>query len=953
MMKSQDADERRTYYWFAAILAGFTLIVAFLVRWWRRLRLKRALDRRLPPPIVPEHIQGLTEVEAETRRQEGQDNAVSLIPRRTRREIIRENTFSIFNLSLLGIAFVQLLLDLPLDALLSLGVMVLNIGMNVFQELFAKRRVQDIELSNQPKATVVRDGKVRSIDPNDIVLGDALVIGPGDQLFVDGELMGEGQVIIDESTITGVGDHLTKSVGDKVYAGSFCVSGRAAFQTQKVGGDRKIATLISSIQSSKEELTPIELVINRVLKVLLLVVAVFTILLLSANFRLDLNIPTDEIINVANVIFSIAPAGLFFMIFLTYAAGTADLAKLGALVHRARSVESLAQVNVMCFTGEGVLTGTQAEVEAIQPQGDEEGMAVSRIRRILGDFARSTSMVNLLTRMFSNSFEGIGRVPVEEAPFMSVFGWSALTLDDDDMRGTYVLGVPEVLEHHLASADGDIIEPDEDEEKPTAVRKMFNRVGRVFRRSDEMSEGNNDEANKPDEPDQNADTEPEDPQTSDETDISDEGEGKPNLFRRLVGRVGGVFQRDSEEEGEVEEQEKVEAPQTQLLFAHSPEIKSLHDVSGGPQLPDGLIPLCKVSYSTQVRPETVETIKNFSANDVKIKIFTAEPPEQTAALLRGAGLYEDNESSMRLISGPDLETLNPVQMGGAVNEKVIFGQITPVQAGQVVETLRQQGQFVAVLGNGTNDIPALRQANLTVALQSSSQAVRSVADIVLLEDSPAVLKRVLDKGQSIVTGLLDVLKLYLTQITYLLMLILALRVTAWGFPYTSKQSSIISVFTLAIPSLILSLWATPGKFHSVRLGRLLARFVFPTALTISIAAMVVYRYFLDVYGDIDYSQLGVTYTVVAAGLLLVVLLKPPVRALAGVAPLSGDWRFTGVVSFLLVAFLLLSGISLAEQFFDLTWLKGPEDYLVVGMVVGWWVVTMRIIWFAWSKKQNR
>jgi cation-transporting ATPase E len=356
-MEYQDTThQRRTLFRGITGLAFLSTIIALLVLLWRKLRAKRIpVDRGPIKPPLPVYadIQGLTEEEATARQIAGQDNAIYVKPLRSHPEIWKYNTLSIFNLSLVGLAFVQLLLGQPLDALMSLGVMVLNIAVNVVQELVAQRRLRDFVSAAQPKVTVIREGKARNIDANNVVLGDMLVIGPGDQILVDGQLVGEGQVVVDESLLTGESARPTRGAGDQVFAGSYCVSGRAVCESQNVGDQRLVASLVADTQNSKDSLTPIEHIINRILRGLLVIVIIFSVLLIIRYFQMDVGLPIDDFINATNIIFSIAPAGLFFMILLTYTAGTADMAKIGALVHRARSVESLAQVNVICFARAG------------------------------------------------------------------------------------------------------------------------------------------------------------------------------------------------------------------------------------------------------------------------------------------------------------------------------------------------------------------------------------------------------------------------------------------------------------------------------------------------------------------------------------------------------------------------------------------------------------------------
>ena len=384
------------------------------------------------------------------------------------------------------------------------------------------------------------------------------------------------------------------------------------------------------------------------------------------------------------------------------------------------------------------------------------------------------------------------------------------------------------------------------------------------------------------------------------------------------------------------------------LVAYYPELVPLHTVDGQPHLPEGLIPLCRLHYSEQVRPEAIEAVRAFSQTQVRLKVFSAEEPERTVALLKQVGLVGDNGTQRRLISGPELAILDRAKFGRAAIENTIFGQVTPEQERQVVNALREQGEAVAVLGDGLNDLPAMRQAQLSITRKNSSPAALSVADIILLENSSQALLRVLGRGQRIANGLLDVLKLYLNQVGYLTLLILAIWGLDQGFPYQSKQGTLITIASVILPSLALVLWAPAGLVPRAGLGWLLARFVVPSAVTISAATALVYRFFLLTTGDVAYAQLAVTYTLTFSGLVLVILLRPPFRGLTlvgmGQGERSGDWRPTAMVLVLVVLVFVAAWIPLADNLVGLRPLRQAEDYVVVGLAVLAWAPAAVFLW---------
>jgi cation-transporting ATPase E len=870
-------------------------------------------------------LEGLTEEEAAARQLEGQDNAIRFKPPYSPRQIWRGNTLTIFNLSMVGLAVVQVLLGKPFDAVLTTGVMLLGIGLNTGQQLWARGRLQELEQSTRPQATVVRGGVVRSVDPGEVVQGDVLVVGPGDQILADGQVLSTGQLIVDESMLTGDPRQHTRQAGEPVYAGSFCLAGHGAYEAQKVGNERLIAALTGEFQAVEEELTPLERTMDRLLRVLLVIVVVLALLLLADYFDLLFpGIHLDAFASAASVIFSIAPSSLFLMILVNYAMGTADLARIGALVHRTRSVESMAQSTVVCFAQAGILTGVGVQMEPIEPPGDWPPLAESRIRQIVGDYVRNMSFKAPAVAAMAAAFPGSRRVVREQAPFLSLYGWSSIAFDDADLHGVYVLGDPELLEAHLVADDAESEEVQEDEPSSLALRERLDRLHRSFTRTLAAATASNSQSNQ-------------DPDASGSSPLQ-------GLATRITQALGRQEDKTLGEETSVPPAEG-----KSYLLAYHPELASLHAADGTPCLPERVVPLCRLRYAEQVHPEVTETARAFFQAGVTPKVFSPEEPQRIAAMLKQAGLSGEDDASLRSISGPELAVLGRKRFTQAAIDHTILGQVTPEQAGQVVEALREQGEVVTVVGDGINDLAAMRQAHLSVTRKSSSPAALSVADIILLEDSTQSLLRVLDKGQRIANGLLDILKLYLNQIAYLTLLVLVIWGADLGFPYQSKQASLITIVSVILPSLALSLWPPAGVVARTHLGRLLARFVAPAAVTMGAVAVVVYIIFLEISGEVAYAQLTITYTLVISGLVLVVLLRPPVRGLTlmgmGGDERSGDWRPTVMVMVLLILVFAMASIPLADNLFGLKPLQQPTDYLVVGLAVLAWASTTVFLWW--------
>ena len=189
-----------------------------------------AIEPVSPNTLSPSFArQGLSSAEAERRRAQGLGNDMPVKSSRPITAILRENVFSLTNLILFGIMIALVLVGKAEDAFVTGGVVLLNVALGVFQEIRAKRQLDRIALLTRPRATVIRDGEERAIDPSAVVAGDAVLVRPGDQIVVDGTLLTDSRIDVDESLLTGESDHVPKERGAPVLSGSFCVSGSGVY----------------------------------------------------------------------------------------------------------------------------------------------------------------------------------------------------------------------------------------------------------------------------------------------------------------------------------------------------------------------------------------------------------------------------------------------------------------------------------------------------------------------------------------------------------------------------------------------------------------------------------------------------------------------------------------------------------------------------------------------------
>jgi cation-transporting ATPase E len=393
-----------------------------------------------------------------------------------------------------------------------------------------------------------------------------------------------------------------------------------------------------------------------------------------------------------------------------------------------------------------------------------------------------------------------------------------------------------------------------------------------------------------------------------------------------------------------------------LIIAHHPDPSLLHDNGDDTKLPEGLRPLGMVSISDELRPDAKEVLEGFISSGVNPKIISGDSPETVAALARQAGF----DAEAKLVSGLDLDAMSDAALENAAVTGEIFGRITPQQKEKLVDALRRRGHYVAMIGDGVNDVLSLKKANLGIAMQSGSQATRGVADIILVNDSFAALGPAVKEGQRIVNGMQDILKLFLTRIATMTLVI----VSAWTiglFPIAVRQGTLVTLLTVGIPTVMLAIWARPGYRDHQALIRRLIHFVLPPTLVSSLLALVVFylplslavtadaqqlnaEQFLIAYASqILASQTALSAFLIGAGLFLLPFVEPPTPWWTGADVLSGDWRPTWLAMGLAAAFVVIMLLPDTRFFFDLA----PLEPVHVGLIAACllvWLVTVRLIW---------
>jgi cation-transporting ATPase E len=391
-----------------------------------------AIAEATSSPVV-----GLSQAEVVAARARGDGNDVDVGATRSVREIIADNAFNSITVVLVALGLMLIAVGEVNGGLINVGFMVAIVFVGSFQEILAKRRLDEIALLITPKVTVRRDNTDHDIGPDELVLGDVVAVEAGDQIVVDGVLLGDTSLEVDEALLTGEADSVRKEPGDQLHSGSYCVGGTGLARTTAVGANSYANTLTTAAKKTSATQTPLQRLVDVIIRILVIVAVFFSVLFIGQGIVAGNTFA--NIVEVVAVTATIIPSGLFLIFAATYSMGAARLTKDNLLVQQLNTIESLSNVDVLCTDKTGTLTANRIRFAEMLPLDSD---LFDRV----GDFAHSASSSNATNDALISGLDG-SRVAIDdEVPFTSARKWSGLSFGG----GSWVLGAVEMVEPLLA-----------------------------------------------------------------------------------------------------------------------------------------------------------------------------------------------------------------------------------------------------------------------------------------------------------------------------------------------------------------------------------------------------------------------------------------------------------------------------------------------------------------------
>ena len=338
-----------------------------------------------------------------------------------------------------------------------------------------------------------------------------------------------------------------------------------------------------------------------------------------------------------------------------------------------------------------------------------------------------------------------------------------------------------------------------------------------------------------------------------------------------------------------------------------------------PEFPHDVRTLGLVVLAERLRPNAADTVAFLTAQGVGLRVLSGDAPATAGAIARDAGVPGTSPA----LDGEALPA-EPAALREAVLSAPAVGRISPENKRAVVRALASGGRYVAMVGDGVNDVPALKEARLAIAQGSGTQMARSVADLVLVQGDFAVVPGMVAEGRQILRNIERVARLFITKTVFTAVLGLAIAIPTGIFPLLPRQFTIASTVTIGIPAFVLALAPSSGPWRPERFLQSVASFAIPAGLAIGIG--IVAGYLLARYGfdlGLTRSRTVATGIVVVCGLAVVMRLET-----------EGGRRRLAVAGLCVLMALLFTGALLVPFLRDFYQLATPTGDMFAAWAIG-------------------
>lgn len=631
------------------------------------------------------------------------------------------------------------------EGLLIIAIVVINSVLAIVQEGNAEKALESLQDMNKQTATVIRDGKVTTVESEQLVVGDILVLESGDAISADARLIEASQLRVEESALTGESEAVEKdaafvakedeSLGDQlnmVFKGCTVAAGRGKAIVTAIGMATEMGKIADLLNENTMQKTPLQVRLNQLGKRISMIALaaaalVFVIGELQGEPLLEMFM-TSISLAVAAV-----PETLTVIVTLTLAYGVQKMARKHAIIRQLPAVETLGTANVICSDKTGTLTQNEMRVRRVWSKDDE-------VTNIEDSMTNSAMEILKMAALCTD-------VTVEQ--------------EDDDLvikgNPTEVAIVRAVEENYHTKAELEEKYPRVNELPFDSERKMMTTVHQMGEKYISITKG---------------------------------------AFDVLAPRFSSG---DVEQAAIVNDRFGKRALRV-IAVGYATYDEEPQDISSE-ALEKDLRLIGLIGMIDPPRPESKGAIKRAKKAGIKTVMITGDHVVTASAIAKELGILNDPSEAL---SGSELHQLSDEELDARVKALSVYARVTPEDKIRIVKSWQRTGAVVAMTGDGVNDAPALKASNVGCAMGiTGTDVAQSAADMILTDDNFATIVDAVSQGRSVYQNIRKAINFLLSCNISEIFIVLIAMLLGWGAPFTAVQLLFVNVVADGLPGFAL------------------------------------------------------------------------------------------------------------------------------------------------------
>lgn len=647
------------------------------------------------------------------------------------------------------------------STLVIIAVLILNAILGTVQHIKAEKSLESLKSLSSPSAKVLRNGEKIEIDSKDVVPGDIMLLEAGDMVTADGRILDNYSLQVNESSLTGESTNIDKAdvdfdheipLGDRlnmVYSSSLVTYGRANVLVTGTGMNTEIGKIASLMNETKERRTPLQVSLDKFSSKLATAILVICAIVLGLQIWRGQPIMDALLFAVALAVAAI-PEALSSIVTIVQAMGTQKMAKENAIIKNLAAVESLGSVSVICSDKTGTLTQNKMTVEDIYIGGevlkpDQLDLGNQLHRYLLYDAVLNNDSSLKDGKSIGDPTESALLEMYRKVPGIDL-GNNQLGLSENDLRG-------------LLTRQQEV--PFDSDRKLMSTKHLIHTVPTIFVKG---------------------------------------------AIDVLLDRCDNIRIGDEVRPITDEDRKKILAQNEHfsenglrvLTFAYKEKDEDL-----APETEHGFTFIGLVSEMDPPREESIEAVARAKKAGIRTVMITGDHKVTAVAIAKKIGIFSDGDIA---VTGLELDKMSDEELEQKIEKIAVYARVSPENKIRIVNAWQKKDKIVSMTGDGVNDAPALKKADIGVAMGiTGTEVSKDAASMILADDNFATIIKAVANGRTVFENIKNAIMYLLSGNLSAIITVLFASIGGFPVPFIAVQLLFINLVTDSLPALAIGM----------------------------------------------------------------------------------------------------------------------------------------------------